>query len=76
MIVVIYYSRFGFLTPEDGTARLSRNDCNKFPIISCVTTEKSAVIIGIFVVNQKRGKVFSLFSVQIRDSPLEKASGN
>jgi hypothetical protein len=30
-VVVIYYRRSGFLALEDGTDRLSRNVCKKFP---------------------------------------------
>jgi hypothetical protein len=34
---------FGFLKPEDGTVRLSRNVGKKLPLL-CVITQKSAVL--------------------------------
>ena len=39
-------------------------------------TQKSEIMIWIFFVNQKNGKLFLLFLVQISYSPMEQAVGN
>ena len=38
-------SYWRFWTPEDGTVRLSENFGKKWPLLPCVTTQKSAVLI-------------------------------